>query len=959
MKTGYLALVLHAHLPFVKHPESTDYLEERWLFEAITETYLPLLHVYETLMEENIDFRITMSMTPTLISMLQDPLLQERYEKHLVSLLELAHKERERVQEQPEFQPAVNMYIERFSRNMELWQQYGGNLLKGFRKIQDAGKLELITSAATHAFLPLVMRKEAVRAQIATGVELHTQVFGKAPKGIWLPECGYFPGIEEILRECQLQYFFVDTHGVLDANPQPLFGVYSPIVTARGVAAFARDPESSKQVWSSQEGYPGDPDYREYYRDIGFDLDLDTIRPYIHKDGIRIHTGMKYYRITGQGVDKQTYQPQWASEKAAIHAGNFMFNRQRQVEYLQSQMGRSPIVVAPYDAELFGHWWFEGPQWIDYLFRKIYCDQSTIACITPSEYLNLYSDYQECQMSMSSWGRHGYADVWLQGNNDWVYPALHEMEAVMIELTERFPHAKGVQRRVLNQAARELMLAQSSDWAFIMDSQTFVDYAVKRTKWHVNRFHTLVEMLETNQIQEDWLTEIEIHDSVFPDVDYRVYHPEYRFGCVLPEQNLANMVAPVRSRQKPSVVMLSWEFPPMIVGGLSRHVYDLSIALVKHGWDVHVITGDVDGCPAYERVAGVHVHRAYVQRPAGESFHSWVFQLNLAMIDCVRGLLQTGLAFELIHAHDWLVCLAAKQLKQELQIPLLCTIHATEWGRNHGIHSDLQHRIHNTEWQLTYESERVIVCSESMLEEVCAIFWLDRNKVDVIPNGVDFSQIQIPAGMLASKRPFADESQKIIFFVGRLVREKGVHLLIEAAPSIIRAVPEAKIVIAGRGPMLAELEARAIELGISESLLFTGFIEDSTRNQLLQVASVCVFPSLYEPFGIVALEAMAAGTPVVVSDTGGLKDIVTHGVDGATFYTGHVQSLSDQIVSILRDEEYGRTLAKHAKEKIYQTYQWDAIAEKTIRAYQAIRSEHELFTGMRQVSSTTISQTDY
>lgn len=527
MSNGYLALVLHAHLPFVRHPEHEDFLEEDWLFEAITETYLPLLTVFEGLVRDRVDFRLTMSLSPTLISMLQDPLLQQRYLKHLDQLIELTYKEIERTKWDPPFQELAQMYNRRLIETRAAYDnQYGRDLIAVFKKFQDLGKLEIITVAATHCFLPLEdIYPNVVRAQLRVAVDQYKKCFGRPPRGIWLPECGFQPGHDELLKEAGIHYFIVDTHGILHGTPRPKYGVFAPVYCKSGVAAFGRDMESSKAVWSANEGYPGDYNYREFYRDIGFDLDYDYIRPYIHQDGTRISTGIKYHRITGRVElsEKQPYVRQGALDKAADHAGNFLFNRQKQVENLNQFLGKKPLLLSPYDAELFGHWWYEGPEWLNFLFRKIYFDQKELELITPSEYLEQNPRNQVVTPSMSSWGYKGYAEVWLEGSNDWMYRYLHKAAERMIEAAREFPAADGLTRRALNQLARELMLAQSSDWAFIMKTGTCVQYAHKRFKDHIERFTKLYEMVKSGRVDEAYLAEVEWKDNLFPEMDYRVY----------------------------------------------------------------------------------------------------------------------------------------------------------------------------------------------------------------------------------------------------------------------------------------------------------------------------------------------------------------------------------------------------------------------------------------------------
>jgi len=558
MHKGYLCLVLHAHLPYVRHPEQEYFLEENWLYEAVTETYIPLIKTFERLVKDGVDFRVTMSLTPPLISMLQDPLLQNRYIRHINKLIELSEKELERTGYQEEFHGLALMYYRKFSDAKEIFvQRYNKALVSAFKKFQDMGYLEIIASCATHGYLPtLCINPSDVKAQIDIGIDHYTKTFSRAPKGFWLPECGYYPGVDEVLKEAGIRYFFLDSHGIINADPAPRYSIYAPVYCPSGVAAFGRDWESSKQVWSSKEGYPGDQDYREYYKDIGYELDYDYIKPYIHPSGIRVNTGFKYWRITGDTEYKQPYAPDRAREKAALHASNFIFNRQKQIEHLSYHMDRRPIIVSPYDAELFGHWWFEGPMWIDFLIRKIFYDQKTIKMITPSEYLSEYTTNQVSTPSFSSWGYKGYSEVWVEGSNDWLYRHLHKSGERMTELADKFFDSIGnyihlpilsskhpsrarilleyakkgkgsIYKRALNQAARELLLAQASDWPFIMKTGTMVAYAHKRAHLHLSRFAKIYNDMMSHTIDKDWLGEVESRDNIFSDMDCGAYYTRY------------------------------------------------------------------------------------------------------------------------------------------------------------------------------------------------------------------------------------------------------------------------------------------------------------------------------------------------------------------------------------------------------------------------------------------------
>lgn len=522
---GYWCLQLHAHLPYVRHPEYPDFLEEDWLYEAISETYLPLLSVFEGLVRDNVDFRLTMTITPSLANMLADPLLQSRYYERLNKHIEFAKKELWRTENMPEFHPAAQMYEQHFKECKRIWEKYNGNILKGFKELQDLGKIEIITCCATHGFLPLMSNKKAQKAQIRVACDDYERHFGRRPKGIWLAECAYYPGIDEILKEEGIRFFFLEAHGILYATPRPKYGVFAPVYCTSGVAAFARDMETAHQVWSAESGYPGDPDYREFYRDLGYDLEYDYVKPYLHSDGVRRNIGIKYHRITGkvQLSDKQPYMPQWAKNKAADHAGNFLFNRTKQVEYISEIMGKPPLVVSMYDAELFGHWWFEGPWFLDFLFRKMHYDQDTIKPITPVEYLDKFPVNQVVTPAASSWGDKGYYEVWLNPTNDYIYRHLHKAEERMIELAQNYQDAVGITERALNQMARELLLAQSSDWAFIMTTGTMVEYAEKRTKEHILNFTNLYNQIKSNLIDESYLKDLEDKNNIFPGIDYKVY----------------------------------------------------------------------------------------------------------------------------------------------------------------------------------------------------------------------------------------------------------------------------------------------------------------------------------------------------------------------------------------------------------------------------------------------------
>jgi 1,4-alpha-glucan branching enzyme len=568
MSSGSLALILHAHLPFVRHPEHEVFLEEDWFFEALTECYIPLVRMMQRLVDDHVPFRLTTSLTPTLCAMLQDKLLRERYVRHLDLLIDLAARERKRNRNHAQLRELADFYFNMFRGTRSFFvDQCKCDLLPSFRELQQSGTLEIIASAATHGLLPLLQEPvvagradlgvpvfssstprsalvaKAARAQILIGRDIYVDLFGVEPAGFWLPECAYTPGLESILQEANIRWFVLDIHGLLFGKPRPLRSIYAPCFTPAGPAAFARDSDSSRQVWSAREGYPGDPAYREFYRDAGFDLPTEHLGPV--SNGSRKFSGVKYHRITGPGEEKELYDPVAAERVAEIQACHFVDERRRQIRDLVAT-GFDPIVVVPFDAELFGHWWFEGPRFLEQFIRRA-ASERDFHLSTPSEYLAAYPTQQIVEPAASTWGENGYFEVWLNNTNGWVYPHLHAAARKMTELAKHFsaimerPNcnlllhmqqkvAAGEEMttprlidRALKQLARELLLAQSSDWAFLMKTGTAREYATKRTIDHLSRFDRLHNQLVTNTMDEEFLRDCESRDNLFPNVNWRYY----------------------------------------------------------------------------------------------------------------------------------------------------------------------------------------------------------------------------------------------------------------------------------------------------------------------------------------------------------------------------------------------------------------------------------------------------
>ncbi|MFO7172927.1 MAG: glycosyltransferase family 4 protein [Bacillota bacterium] len=386
------------------------------------------------------------------------------------------------------------------------------------------------------------------------------------------------------------------------------------------------------------------------------------------------------------------------------------------------------------------------------------------------------------------------------------------------------------------------------------------------------------------------------------------------------------------------IVMLSWEYPPVIEGGLARHVHGLATALARRGLRVHIITRAGGGLPDYEENGTLSIQRVHPYLSHALDFPGWAMHLNFAMAEAGIRYLRAQREPVILHAHDWLSAYAGTVLKHGFCLPLVATVHATEHGRMSGIHHAGHKYIHDVEWWLTYQAWQVIVCSHAMAEEVRRLFCLPADKsVPVIPNGIDLPPD--PEGPLPPRERLAPPGWPLIYFLGRLVPEKGAGVLLEALPRVVERFPHLRLVIAGRGPWEGELRERVWHLGLQDRVHFAGFLNDGDRWALFRYADLAVVPSTYEPFGIVALEAMAAGTPLVVSDVGGMAEIVEHGVDGRKALPGHPDSLADQILAALHDPAGSRQMAARARAKVLARYTWDRVAEATEKVYRQVLAE--------------------
>ena len=520
-------LVLHAHLPYVRHLEYPKFLEENWLFESLNESYIPILRVLKELSDENVPYRISMCFSSTLLTMLSDEPLQERFVDYMNLRIELGEKEVKRTEsEDTECHDMAMHYLAECQKNLEVYESYDRNIISGFKRLSDNGNIELIASAATHAYLPLYKDyPTAIEAQVVMGLKTHQRIFGEKAKGFWLPECGYYPGLDEVLARNGVEWCQLASQSVITSQDKSLYGGYRPVILPSGLNAFPRDWNITNLVWSSSSGYPCDSDYREFYRDIGYYLPIDYVKPYIHEPDVRVFTGYKYYAITGKKDEKNFYSMEKAQKKVKLHVDNFLYHMRRKGIMLNTIGITDPVYNLCFDAELFGHRWYEGIDFLKLLLTKAQ-EGHDFQLSTPSAVLRENGVSESLRVNETSWGYAGGSDTWLDGANCWIYRHIFKAIERMEELTHRFPEQGSLKGRFLNQASREVMLAMASDWPCIMHDNTSVSYAKKRLENHLGSFNVVYSSMCKNTVNTEWLIMSEKRNDIFPDIDYNLFDPD-------------------------------------------------------------------------------------------------------------------------------------------------------------------------------------------------------------------------------------------------------------------------------------------------------------------------------------------------------------------------------------------------------------------------------------------------
>lgn len=523
---SHLLVMLHGHLPFVHHPEHPSFLEEDWLFEGLSDCYLPLLRAFDGWRTDHIDASVTMGLSPPLLSMWINPSLQERAERYMDGRVRLAQRYLETLSSDSGFRAAAENALEEAEHTLAFYQFLDRNPARAFAQHHHEGRVDLITCGATHGLMPVLLDEGSCQAQVRQAIAVHEDVLGFRPRGIWLPECGIHPMALSQLAKEDLHFTFSESRAVRFAQPPPVYGTYRPIFSPQGVCVFPRDPIAAKEVWSAEEGYPGDFSYREFYRDLGYDADEELLDD-IHKQGTgdRKNVGVKLHRITGKvelGA-KEPYDPAAAARQIATHAAHFADRRIMQARHLTHSLHAPPCVVTSFDAELFGHWWYEGPRFLDAAIRHLHHRREEEGCPRPvsaSAYLANHHRHQMAEPAVSSWGDQGAFQVWVNEKNDWLWRCIHDARLRLRNVIRDHRNQDSeIVESALLQACREVMLAQSSDWPFIITMDTQAGYALKRPLQHLSRAHQLMHGIEQNQLDWEQIKRIESRDPVFPRVE--------------------------------------------------------------------------------------------------------------------------------------------------------------------------------------------------------------------------------------------------------------------------------------------------------------------------------------------------------------------------------------------------------------------------------------------------------
>ena len=538
MTRGYLSLVLHGHLPYIRAEKQGDHREDYRFLTRAVECYLPLIHALDRLNHDSIPGCVSISLSPTLIAMMGDSRMQNQLGDHLDRLLELSARELNRTALQHELRYLTGTYhLKLLQLKNTFRQRCNSNLLFAFADLARCGRIELMTCPASHAFLPgmVAMQRQAATCQIRLGLDAFRRAFDFNPSGFWLPECAYTPELDEILGDEGVGYIVIDSRGLENASEEPVHGPHAPVYSPSGVASFARERKGTHLIGCTPEGRPLDGLFRDNTHDLIHSLPMEYLREHMPAPGVRLETGLRYYRVGRGGDEREIYERKPALNRAAENAWEFLCQAGRRAESVAWKMDRPPLQVAAYDMHVFGSEWYEGTEFLDYLLRKAHCDQSAIEILTPSEYLRRHPCNQMVTPGVSSWGEDGYFREWVGPDNAWVYRHLSRAARVMHHLCveadedgDRQSPSIGknghdLRSRALRAAARQLILAQSSDWMAMMRNEEHREYGKSRLTAHLQNFARVASQIEKKKINADEIERLERAWPIFDGLQTDAY----------------------------------------------------------------------------------------------------------------------------------------------------------------------------------------------------------------------------------------------------------------------------------------------------------------------------------------------------------------------------------------------------------------------------------------------------
>lgn len=526
-KKAMVNLILQAHLPYIRHEENEHFFEEDWYYEALTESYFPLVRMFHRLEEKNTPYRITLVISPSLAEMLKDKTYSERFEIYLKNHIALGESEVKRLEQDEAMRSVANDILNKYKTVLSEFEAYGKEPLNAFISLLKNGNAEIITSVAAHPFLPLYESRPAlIKSGLTTAAKVHFITFKNYSKGIWFPDCGYYPGLDEILKKNVLEsrYFYVSPTGFALSDKCIKRGCYAPVHTSSGLYAFALDMALRDYVTSSFTGYPGDDDYREFYRDIGFDLDIKYIRSFLPNMKESGFTGYKYYAVSGKRDDKKIYNAERAAQKTSIHADHFVSCIEKKAKDVSSLIDLPPIFNIAFDTELFGHWWSEGVEWLEKVLVNL-SNSEDLVCATSSDYLDEFeNDVYDGVVVRSSNAFNTYSYPYIDGENSCIQRSIFNAIDKVEDLSTRFKGDKNpVKQRYIKQAVKEILLVTSSDWPQLIHNNTCTEYATMRINEHLGNINKICDLLSYGKSDTTWLVGVEKRFPLFEGIDYRTF----------------------------------------------------------------------------------------------------------------------------------------------------------------------------------------------------------------------------------------------------------------------------------------------------------------------------------------------------------------------------------------------------------------------------------------------------